>query len=414
MKVLQITGSDLAGGRFNGLLLRHHFQRIGVDTRYMVWRKASTDDAVVRKALNYPGSRVLTYGLTRLEQLLSIQNALNLQWLGLPLYRAFRDADLLHYHLLHDGGYFSLLSLPWYARWKPAVWTLHDPWAMTGHCVHPMDCTGWLLGCPTCPHLDWIFPLAKDRAHLNFLLKQWSYQRSRLHLVVASPWMMRMVQRSPLMQGLTVHHVPFGLDLQRFRPLPMGPARRRLGIPDDHVVICMRAMESPFKGMEYVRAALRNLHVKRKVCLLTFQGEGGFDEFIGRYRIVELGWTDDEALLIDAYTAADFFLMPSVAEAFGMMAIEAMACGKPVICFEGTALPETTFAPEVGLAIPREAQALAAALARWIDNPHEVAARGVRAREIAEQHYGVDRFAAAIKRVYEAALQDGARRRPSA
>ena len=46
--------------------------------------------------------------------------------------------------------------------------------------------------------------------------------------------------------------------------------------------------------------------------------------------------------------------MPSVAEAFGMMAVESMACGKPVIVFDGTSLPEVTRAPDIGLRSRKE------------------------------------------------------------
>jgi glycosyltransferase involved in cell wall biosynthesis len=167
-------------------------------------------------------------------------------------------------------------------------------------------------------------------------------------------------------------------------------------------VICLRALDNPFKGLDYFRQAMRRLDIDQ-VCLLT-TCDGNLDEFIGRYQVIELGWTDDEALLLDSYAAADFFVMPSTAEAFGMMAIEAMACGRPVICFEGTALPEVTFAPEAGLAVPlRDAEALAAAIARWLGDPEEVSWRGRRCRELAEKHYGLelhlDRLTSLYRRV---------------
>jgi glycosyltransferase involved in cell wall biosynthesis len=62
--------------------------------------------------------------------------------------------------------------------------------------------------------------------------------------------------------------------------------------------------------------------------------------------------------------------MPSMAEAFGMMAIEAMSCGRPVLCFEGTSLPGVTFAPDAGIAVPAaDPAALAAVISNWIEHP---------------------------------------------
>ena len=134
------------------------------------------------------------------------------------------------------------------------------------------------------------------------------------------------------------------------------------------------------------------------------------DEFIGKFQIVELGWTNDEDLMVASHQAADFFVMPSTAEAFGLMAAEAMACGRPVICFEGTSLPGVTFAPEAGLAVPaRDAVALAAAMTRWIENPEEVSKRGRRSRELAEAHYGVDLYVERLAAVYRSAVE---RRQP--
>ncbi|MCC3262463.1 glycosyltransferase, partial [Paenibacillus polymyxa] len=53
-----------------------------------------------------------------------------------------------------------------------------------------------------------------------------------------------------------------------------------------------------------------------------------------------------------------------------------MACGKPTICFEGTALPEVVFTPQAGLAVPsRDSAALAAAMERLIGDPQERLAR---------------------------------------
>lgn len=200
--------------------------------------------------------------------------------------------------------------------------------------------------------------------------------------------------------------MPFGLDLQQFTPGSKEAARERLGIFPGHSVVALRALEGPYKGLEYVKQALHRIQTKRPVCIVTTQQKGTLDEFIGKFQIVELGWTNDEDLLIASHQAADFFVMPSTAEAFGLMAAEAMACGRPVICFEGTSLPDVTFAPDVGLAVrTRDADALAAAITRWIESPEEVEKRGWRSREIAEAHYGVDLYVERLAAVYRSAVE---------
>ena len=126
------------------------------------------------------------------------------------------------------------------------------------------------------------------------------------------------------------------------------------------------------------------------------------EQFADRFQLVELGWTNDEEQARDAFVASDIFLMPSIVEAFGVMAIEALACAKPVIVFEGTSLPEVTFAPDVGIAVPmHDGEGLYRALQHLIDNPAEREERGRKGREIAERHYGDDLYAQRLAEIYK-------------
>ena len=128
---------------------------------------------------------------------------------------------------------------------------------------------------------------------------------------------------------------------------------------------CCKGLRQPVQGVKELAKALEL--IPDPLCLVSIHDEGHFDELIGQHQVIGLDWSDDEDRLIEAYTAADFFVMPSTAEAFGMMAVEAMACGKPVVVFEGTSLPEVTFAPDCGIAVPmRDVTALAQAIAHLV------------------------------------------------
>lgn len=408
MNLLQINSSDSLGSRFNGVSIRERLQAHGIESRHLVWRKHS-NDPFVDLAFNVRMRRHVAWGVDQVEKLLSVQSMLHLQWLALPLNARFRAADLVHYHIIHDG-YFSLAALPMLSRLRPSVWTFHDPWAMTGHCIYPLECTRWQTGCGACPDLTLPFPLRRDRTRLNWGYKNFVYGRSDIDVVVASQWMKDFAAKSSLTQGFRIHLVPFGLDLRQFSPGSKAAARERLGIFPGQTVIALRALEGPYKGLEYIKEALHRIQTDQPLCILTTQQKGTLDEFIGKFQIVELGWTNDEDLMIASHQAADFFVMPSTAEAFGLMAAEAMACGRPVICFEGTSLPGVTFAPDAGLAVPaRDAVALTAAMTRWIENPEEVEKRGRRSRELAEAHYGVDLYVERLAAVYRSAVE---RRQP--
>ncbi len=118
---------------------------------------------------------------------------------------------------------------------------------------------------------------------------------------------------------------------------------------------------------------------------------------------MELGWIENTGTIAEALNAADLFLMPSIAEAFGLMAIESMACGTPVIVFEGTALPETINAPECGIAVPyKDSHALARAIdevARRFGASSSTAGEWAAPRR--QPKHGFDAYAEGYLRLYE-------------
>jgi glycosyltransferase involved in cell wall biosynthesis len=387
MKLVQINRNDLIGGRFNGYAIRRALREYGIESTHLIWNEPA-EDPQVKKFLPFPGSRAFVDFATKVEKDLSMHSMLQVQSFGAMFQKEFREADIVHYHIIHDG-YFSLHALPWLTHLKPSVWTWHDPWPMTGHCIYPLSCDGWeRAACSPCPHLERHFPLKEDKADEAFRTKQAIVAKSDVDIILASQWMMNMARRSPIGRGARLHHVPFGLDLDLYKPRDKAEARKRFGIGEGRVVVALRSISSTFKGLPNFIEALRMMQTDVPLCILALQEVGHFNEFIGRHQIVETGWVNDDELMIDALNAADIFAMPSTAEAFGLMAVEAMACGTPVVVFEGTSLPEVVFAPEAGLAAPMgDSAALSDVLKRLIENPAERKARGLRSRELAEQHY---------------------------
>lgn len=408
MKLLQVSSSDIVGGRFNGYTVRDRLAAEGIESRHMVWNRIGVDPDV-GKIFDYPGSRLATRAIGWLERQLSIHSVLQVHSFGLPWHKSFREADVVHYHIIHDG-FFSILALPMLSRMKPTVWTWHDPWAMTGHCIYPMTCERWRQGCGACPDLSRVFAMKHDRTAEEFRRKQRIYSKTKADVVLASQWMLDMARQSPLGTNFNFHLIPFGIDLDAYRPHDREAARQRLGVLPGRKVLCLRAASSPFKGLANTVEALHRLSSDQPLCLITFQETSHFDAFIGTHQIIEYGWTNDEDLLKDAYAACDVFLMPSRAEAFGLMAIEAMACGRPVVCFERTALPNVTFAPDAGIAVPMDDnEALTAVLRRLIENVDECRVRGERSRRLAEEHYDIVQQAGRLAALYRDVAARGSR-----
>lgn len=392
INILQINGYESPGKRFHGLGISKKLQNYGINSSHFVWHK-DTDDQLVLTC-NSKIKRVINSGISAIENYFSLQSVLYSNFSSIKNTQQFMDADLIHLHIIHSG-FFKLSDLIELSRIKPTVWTLHDPWALTGHCVYPIDCERWRIGCGNCPDLKTPFALKKDNTRMLFEYKNRVYKNSNIDLIVASEWMKNKVMNSPLFDDKQnkITKIPFGVDLEFFSKSHRKTARRKFNIADDAIVITFRGgLNNTFKGVPYILEALNSLSPNSNIFILSINC---YEELNGKLKFphLDLGWVNDEELMRDFTVASDIFLMPSIAEAFGVMAIEAMASSVPVIVFEGTSLPEVVFSPEVGIAVPaRDWKALGVAIQQLIDDPIERKRRGSDGRKLAELHYDETNF----------------------
>lgn len=311
----------------------------------------------------------------------------------------FQQADIVHLHLIHNEAFFSILSLPRLARMKPLVWTIHDSWPLTGMCIYSFECDKWLTGCRgRCPHPRGNSLLRHHIPSLHWRIKRRTYDRADLNLVVASKWTHNRVKKSPLLSHLPCHLIPFGIDLQAFAPRSKQESRKRLGLPAEQKFIAFRGVRPEsdqyhYKGMRWLKEALDLIEPRKPTSLLIFQDGSDFSCMEPKFKVFDLGWLDGEQL-VNALCAADLFVMPSIQESFGLMAVEALACGTPVIVFEGTALPEVIKAPRGGLAVQAmNSESLAATILQLLNDDDLLMKMGQQGRQIAEEEYSFSLYA---------------------
>jgi len=146
--------------------------------------------------------------------------------------------------------------------------------------------------------------------------------------------------------------VPPGVDLERFHPLDKTEAKRRVGIPCGDKNIMFAGRIEPLKGIDTLIQAMalirhRYPDVMENTCVAIIGGDPWAespDAEMARLQAMrqELGIDDlvlflgakDQDVLPNYYAAAEMVVMPSHYESFGMVALEAMAIGRPVIASE--------------------------------------------------------------------------------
>jgi len=179
-----------------------------------------------------------------------------------------------------------------------------------------------------------------------------------------------MALKSPLFTKASIIKIPFGIDLSIYKPIISIEVKHFFKIPEENFVILFRSTNNEFKGLKYIKEVLRKLIGKKNITIITLEERGLLNEFSNFFQLIELGWVDDEIYLNKIFNACDVFLMPSLAEAFGMMALEAMACKKVVVVFDGTSLSNVIFANNgCGISVAPNSQALYKAIVNLMEYP---------------------------------------------
>jgi glycosyltransferase involved in cell wall biosynthesis len=115
-------------------------------------------------------------------------------------------------------------------------------------------------------------------------------------------------------------------------------------------------------------------------------------------RVHFLGWRTDAQTL---YPAFDAFLMPSLWEGFGLVALEAMAAGLPILASRISALPEIVVDGETGyLATPTSVDALAARMRDLLQYPERAAAMGKAGKQRLVTTFSVQKMVESTRQVY--------------
>ena len=406
MKILEVNFADLMGHIFNGYDLMNSLNEYtDYQVKQIVEHKQSDSENVI-KVSDYSG---VYYDLYKeVENRCHVSHLFTGTGTSILHLSEFQQADIVHYHILHNR-FISLLDYPKLLNSQKCIWTIHDPWILTANCIYPLECQKWKQYCDKCPR-EGDFRYGKDNLANPFM---WEVKKNILaeinpHIIVSCDYMKDYLVQSPLTQHFTkIHEISFGIDIKKYSNNDKRNKRKKWGLSEDKIVVGFRT-GGKIKGGEYLYKALSELDLGEQIELVTIGGEEKIGRLAKKMKVVQLGWLYDEQDVIDFLECCDIFAMPSLAETFGLMAIEAMAAKCAVVCFENTIVEKITNAPDCGVSVEYcSVESLKKALYKLVQNPEEIKIRGISGRNLVEKKYRYDEYVRKHKELYEEVYLEG-------
>ncbi|MEG4394193.1 glycosyltransferase family 4 protein [Microcoleus sp. BROC3] len=399
MKVVLINSSDIEGGAARAAYRLHQgLQGIGVSSQMLVKNKKSGDPNVIlsQNGIANKFDKIISTISNSPLRLYPERNPaiFSPEWLpdSLAAKVAKIQPDIINLHWV-CGGYLQVESVPKFN--KPLVWTLHDMWPFTGGCHYSEQCDRYTKSCGSCPQLH----STKDSD-----LSRWVWQRKAkawknidLTLVSPSAWLAKCASSSSLFKDYRVEVIPYGIDIQKYKPINSQWAREILNLPKDKQIVLFGiagGTSNRWKGFNLLVSALQSLSKsgwKDRIELLVFGSSQPENAVELGFKAHYLGNLADDISLATVYAAADVFVAPSVYDNLPNTVMEAGACAIPSVAFNIGGLPDMIEHCSNGyLAKPYETEDLAKGIAWVLEDPQRHQKLCARARQKVEQEFTLD------------------------
>jgi len=399
VKIAFLSYSDLNGGAaIAAFRLYKSLQNRGVEVGMLVDKLVANTDGILQlPVLERLFKRLLRYGTRRiLDYRYPLRSRVHFSisptpdvLLPSPI---TNGANVVHAHWTGN----SFLGLGALERMRlPIVWTLHDMMPFTGGCHYDSHCGRYTASCGVCPVLGSNDP--HDVSWHELRSKAEIVQRLKLIVVCPSRWLAACARSSRIFRDADIRVVPYGLDLNVFKPESQAQARSRLCLPQNVPLILIGAfggLRDPRKGYAEVchtiNRSAENWIGTRPQIVVFGHGEQPTG-LLENFRCHLVGSVHDDALLASLYSAADVFLAPSRQDNLPNTIMEALACGTPVVSCHVGGIPEMVDHMQNGYLARADApQDLEIGLHWVLAGTHRLGALRTAARDKAQREFCKD------------------------
>ncbi|MDE0863628.1 MAG: glycosyltransferase [Rubripirellula sp.] len=296
------------------------------------------------------------------------------------------DGDILVLHwlgkLVDYESFFSTVP-----PGRPVVWVMHDMNPFTGGCHFSNGCDQFTSGCGHCPMISKAHTL--DITATTSSLKSSLYRNIDLHAVAPSTWLSGAAAASKAMSVVSSHRViPYGINIDVFRPEEKLAARKELGLPLDRQIIAFGAdsVTNARKGFRFLEDIWPRIDAANTMGVMF--GGGRMAKLNATAEIRHFGYIRDAHLQRSLYSAADVFALPSLEDNLPQTGLESMACGTPVVAFDTGGIPDYVLPGRTGMLAKLGCADSLFENIHWIlDHDTERLTMGSKARRLIETNF---------------------------
>lgn len=254
------------------------------------------------------------------------------------------NPDIIHLNNIH-GYYLNYVELFNYLNSKniKIIWTLHDCWALTGYCPHfdMIGCDKYKKECNNCPY-GFLYPFSIFKQNITkhyYKKKELFSSNPNLTLVVPSDWSKNKVKESYL-KDLRTEVIYNGISLNEFKQL--GNKNK------EFTILFVANYWTKAKGLDDLEKVISEIDKNIKVIIV---GQIKATSYLNK-RCILINRTENKNELINLYSKSHLFINLSLEDVFGLVNVEALACGTPIIAYNTGGVVET-FDKKTGVVIDK-------------------------------------------------------------
>lgn len=229
----------------------------------------------------------------------------------------YKKADIIHLHSI-QWWYFNRHDLDKINQENKIIMTLHDDWIVSWN-----------------DNNNLFFPY-KTKYQYNERKKV--LEHLSIQYIGVSNWMSKKIINDPILWNNQIQTIYNGIDTEIFKKIDKIDARKQLWLPFDKIIsisIAWSGSQSKIKGLRYVKKIAKQHKNDSSLLFITLWNHKAhsYDN------IIKIPFVSQQDMAL-YFSAADVFLYPTLADSFGLVVAESLACWCPVVTFNTGWVPE--------------------------------------------------------------------------